>query len=332
MNQIVWGGVVIVVLLVIGTSGYVVLENYSFLDALYMTSITLSTVGYGEVRPLSSTGRLFTVFLIFGGVGTVFYILGSLAQAMVEGKLRQIMGRRSLQREIRSLKDHYIICGHGRIGAMVSAMLKERGVKLVVVEQSQEVTKRLEDEGVPYVLGSATEDEHLLDAGVDRARGLVASVSSDADNLYIVMSAKGIRPDLFVIARADEPGAERKLRRAGADKVVSPYYMGARRIAQTVIRPSVADFIDLTFHGGDIALQMEELRVGPLSEMAGVALKDSGIRQKLDLIILAVKKIDGRMIFNPQAETVIDGGDTLIAMGTRASVEKLGDILAKEVR
>jgi voltage-gated potassium channel len=210
---------------------------------------------------------------------------------------------------------------------MVAEMLVNKGVPVVVLDTSQEVTTRLEEQGILYVLGSATEDENLLAAGLDRARGLVATVSSDADNVYIVLTAKGIRPDIFLIARATEPGSERKLKRAGANKVVSPYFIGARRIAQTVIRPSVADFIDLTFHNADVALSMEELLVGEKTQLAGVPLKDSGIRQNLNLIILAIKKPDEQMIFNPDADTVLEIGDTIIAMGSKASMNKLGSML-----
>jgi voltage-gated potassium channel len=317
----------IALILLGGALGYHFIEGWSFLDALYMTVISVTTVGYGEVQPLGSAGRIFTMIMLFTGVGAVLYILSALTQTVVEGKLREVMGRRSQLRQIRALKGHYIICGYGRIGALVTDMLRENGQKVVVVENSEEITRRLEEEGVLYVLGSATEDEALFAAGIDRARGLVATVSSDADNVFIVLSAKQIRPDLLVIARATEPGSERKLKRAGADKVVSPYFIGARRIAQTVLRPSVADFIDLTFHSSDIALQMEELKVGRGTELAGVALKDTGIRQKLNLIILAIKKADGDMTFNPGADTVIDVGDTLIALGTRGSMRKLAELL-----
>jgi voltage-gated potassium channel len=313
-----------------GTLGYVVIEGWTFLESFYMSAITVTTVGFQEVKPLSPEGRVFTSFLIFFGVGTVLYIMSSVTQSVVEGKLRDVLGRRTLERKIRALKGHYIICGYGRIGHLVSDMLLERGKKVVVIENHPETLTRMEEEGTFFVSGSATEDESLLAAGIDRAAGLLAAVSSDADNVYIVLSAKGMRKDLFVIARATEPGSERKLRRAGADKVVSPYFIGARRIAQTVIRPSVADFIDLTFHSSDIALQMEELRVGDRSEIAGVSLKDSGIRQKMDVIILAIKKADGRMIFNPQATTVLERQDTVIAMGPRDSMHKLAEVLNYE--
>lgn len=323
------GMILLFLILVAGTAGYVLIEGWSVFDGLYMTIITLTTVGFGEVHPLSTTGRAFTMALVGGGVGAFLYLITLVTEEVVEGKLRQLMGRRIVERKIRALKDHYIICGYGRIGAMVAEMLHERSVRLVVIDNHEEATRRLEDQGIHYVLGSATEDETLVAAGIERAKGLVATVSSDADNVYIVLTAKGMNPDLFVIARATEPGSERKLMRAGADKVVSPYFIGARRMAQTIIRPSVADFIDLTYHSTDQGLQMEELVVGQHSEMAGVSLKDSGIRQKLDLIILAVKKAHGQMIFNPPADTVIEGGDTLIALGPYASMVKLGSILSE---
>jgi len=311
-----------------GTAGYMLIEGWDLHDALFMTITTVTTVGYGEVHPLSRAGRTFSMALILGGVGVVLYILSMLTQVVVEGKLREVMGRRNLERKIRSLRGHYIICGYGRIGALVADMLREQGVELVVIENDEQVTRRLGQEGIHYVLGSATEDEILLAAGIERAKGLVATVNSDADNVYIVLTAKGIRPDLLIIARATEPGSERKLKRAGADKVVSPYFIGARRIAQTVLRPSVADFVDLTFHSTDLALRMEEVLVVVGSALVGVSLKDSGIRQKLDLIVLAVKKPDDRMIFNPPADTVIERDDTLIALGSQASMDKLEQMLS----
>lgn len=326
-TRIVTGGIIIFCLLAGGTLGYHFLEGWGFLESLYMTTITVTTVGFGETHALSPPGRVFTMVLIFTGVGAVFYIMSLVTQIVVEGQLRQMLGRRILRRGIRSMKDHYIICGHGRIGSLLVDILKGSGVPLVVIDNSQEVTKRLEEEGTPYVLGEATEDENLLDAGIERAKGLVASVSSDANNVYIVLTAKGIRPDLFVIARATERGSESKLKRAGANKVVSPYFIGARRIAQTVIRPSVADFVDLTFLNSEMGLQMEELVVGRGTDLAGVALKDSGIRQKLDVIILAIKQASGEMIFNPQADAVIGVEDTLIALGRQDSMVKLGEML-----
>ncbi len=321
------GSILFFGVLIIGTLGFHWIEDWSLLDSLYMTAITVTTVGYGEVNPLSPGGRFFALLIIFTGVGTVFYILTAMTQLVVEGQLRELMGRRHLQRQIRHLKNHYIICGYGRIGALVADMLREQNVDTVVLETSEDITRRLEERGQHYVLGSATEDEGLIAAGIERAAGLVATVSSDADNVFIVLSAKQIMPNLFVIARATELGTERKLKRAGADKVVSPYFIGARRIAQTVIRPSVADFVDLTFHGGDMGLQMEELELGEGAELAGLPLKDTGIRQQFNMIILAVKKANGTMLFNPEADTIIEVGDTLITLGTHDSMKELGVVL-----
>lgn len=327
LKRVLFAHALLAVVILGGALGYMLVEDWSFLDAIFMTVITVTTVGYGETQPLSPAGRIYTMCLMMVGVGSVLYILSMMTQLVMEGRLRRILGRRTVQRHIRSMRDHYIICGYGRIGALVNEMLNEQGVETVIIEADRQVIEQLDDEGQSYVQGAATEDETLLAAGIDRAKGLVATVSSDADNVYISLSAKGIRPDIFIIARATEPGSERKLKRAGADKVVSPYFIGARRVAQTVIRPSVADFIDLTFHGGDMALRMEELEVGPGSDLAGVALKDSGIREKTNLIILAIKKADGLMIFNPEASTIINVGDTLIAMGTWESMVKLGQML-----
>lgn len=313
-------------ILIGGTVGYCLLEGWSLFDSLYMTIITVTTVGFGEVRPLSPLGRSFTIILLLFGVGIILYLMTTMTQMVVEGKIREALGRRSVQKHIRAMRGHFIICGYGRIGSQVAHMLRENGIQTVIVDSSEKVRSRLTEANQDFIFGSATEDESLMDAGIDRARGLVASVSSDADNVFITLTAKGMNPDLFVIARATEPGSEIKLKRAGADKVVSPYFIGARRIAQMVIRPTVADFVDLTFHSSDMALRMEELKVGPNAELAGVTLMDSGIRKNLDVIVLAVKKANGGMIFNPPAHTVVEAGDTLVTMGPRDSMNKLGQM------
>lgn len=327
IQRVIWGVVCSLGVVLMGTFGYRLIEDYTWLEALYMTIITVTTVGFGEVRPQQRRPHLHHGVDAHGrGHHPVPahhpHPVGGGGQAPGNN------GEKKLERAIRSLKDHYIVCGYGRIGALVAEMIREAGREVVVIDNSEEVTRRLENDGIHYVLGSATEDESLLAAGVERAQGLIATVSSDADNVYIVLTAKDMRPDIFTIARATEPGSERKLKHAGADKVVSPYFIGARRIAQTVIRPSVADFIDLTFHSTtDQPLRMEELTVGAQAQLAGVSLKDSGIRQTLDLIVLAVKKSDGNMHFNPPADTVVEVGDTLIAMGPGSSMSKLAKIL-----
>ncbi len=326
LRRIILGLIWLIAILLIGSSGYVLLEGWSFFDGLYMTVITLTTVGYGEVRPLSQTGRTFTILLIFLGVGFMFYVVTALAQVVVEGQLQDIFGRRRLEREIRNLHDHYIICGFGRIGEVISRELSHNHIPIVVVDNRPQHTPTLERSGYLHVIGNATQEEVLLTAGIERARGLVSVVSSDADNVYIVLTARSMNPNLTIVSRAGEPGSEQKLRRAGANEVISPYELGGQRMAQTILRPTVVDFMDVAL-GEGIDLSLEEIPVGGGSDIIGKPLKDSGIRQRLDLIIVAIKRLDGAMLFNPQPDAPILQGDTLIALGSKANLDKLMHLL-----
>jgi voltage-gated potassium channel len=326
LKRIIIGLVWLLALLLIGSFGYVFLEGWSFFDGLYMTVITLTTVGYGEVRPLNQTGRIFTILLIFWGVGFMFYVVTALAQVVVEGQLRDVFGRRRLEREIRNLQNHYIICGFGRIGEVISRELSHNNIPIVVVDNRSQHAPTLERSGYLHVIGNATQEEVLLTAGIERARGLVSVVSSDADNVYIVLTARSMNPDLTIVSRAGEPGSEQKLRRAGANEVISPYELGGQRMAQTILRPTVLDFMDVAL-GEGIDLSLEEIPVGGASDIIGRPLKDSGIRQKLDLIIVAIKRLDGAMLFNPQPDAPILQGDTLIALGSKANLDKLMRLL-----
>ncbi|MBW2092802.1 MAG: NAD-binding protein, partial [Deltaproteobacteria bacterium] len=305
-----------VVILLCGMVGYALIEGWDLLDALYMTIITVATIGYGEIRPLSPAGRVFTIFLILFGVGNVAYLISQLTRTMVEGSLRRVMGRRKLERQIKAIKDHYIICGYGRIGRVIAQEVKAKKLPLVVIEHKQEIIDQIEQDGHLYITGEATDDANLIQAGIERARGLVAVVSSDADNVYIVLTARAMNENLYIVARASEEKSVSKLERAGADKVVSPYNIGARNMAQTLLRPTVSDFIETTVHGrGDLNLAMEEILVTPQAKLKDITLKDSNIRQDLGLIVIAIKKADGDMIFNPWAHERFEIGDTLIAVG-----------------
>jgi voltage-gated potassium channel len=326
LKRIIIGIVWLIAILIIGSLGYMILEGWSFFDGLYMTIITLTTVGYGEVRPLSQTGRIFTILLIFWGVGFMLYVVTAIAQVVVEGKLRDIFGRQRVEREIRQLKGHYIICGFGRIGEVISRELKHNHIPIVVVDNLPQNTPTLERSGYLHVFGNATQEEVLLAAGIERAQGLVSVVSSDADNVYIVLTARSLKPDLNIVTRAGEPGSEQKLRRAGANEVISPYELGGQRMAQTILRPTVVDFMDVAL-GEGIDLSLEEIPVGGQSDIIGRPLKDSGIRQRLDLIIVAIKRLDGTMLFNPQPDAPILQGDTLIALGSQANLDKLMHLL-----
>jgi len=322
LKRILVGLGALLAVLAVGTLGYVCIEGWNFFDGLYMTVISLTTVGYLEVHPLSREGRAFTIVIIFMGLGFMFYVLGAVAQVVVEGQLREVLGRRKLTRQVQKIKDHYIICGFGRIGEIISRQLHDKGVPLVVVEHRPQMAPQLEKLGYLHVIGDAAQESVLLDSGLERAKGLVTAVSSDADNVYIVLTARSLNPRLFIMARAGGEGSEQKLLRAGADKVISPYVIGGRRMAETILRPTVLDFIDTTFHGG-MDLSMEEVPMGDRSELIDLPLKDSGLRQKLDLIIVAIKRANGEMVFNPQPDTRILSGDTLIALGTKANLDQL---------
>jgi voltage-gated potassium channel len=315
------------VLLIAGTVGYMLLEGWSFFDALYMTVITITTVGYGEVHQLSKEGRLFTVFLIILSFGVVAYIVGSTSQTIIAGQLRKILGRRKLEKRVKKLKDHFIICGYGRIGSFIAREFYEEGVPFVVVEKSSETIKLIEENEFPYVEGDADEDEILIRAGAEKAKGLIAAVQSDADNLYITLSARSLNPNLFILSRADDAAAEKKLLSAGANRVVSPYLMGAARIVNAVLRPNVVEFVDLVVQRKHLELQLEEVAVEDDNRFKGKPLRDSGIRRDLGLIVVAIKKESGKMVFNPSSETIIEKGDILIVLGERKQLVMLEELV-----
>jgi len=310
-------------LLIVGTSGYVLIEGWSLLDSLYMTVITVSTVGFREVFRLSPAGQLFTIALIIFGVSFIAYSASSLVQFMVEGQLRSILGRRKLEKKISKLKNHYIICGYGRIGTHICRELEAKPVPFVVVEKESGKIEKFGQDGTLFVDGDATLDETLIKAGIRNAKGLVTAVTSDTENVYITLTARGLNPDMFILARASEEASETKLKRAGATKVISPYVMGAARMAQAILRPSVLDFIEIATAGKNYELQIEESRVTSDSILVGKSLVTSGIRKDLGIIIVGIKKEDGQMHFNPASETVIEPGDVLITLGEPAAIENL---------
>jgi voltage-gated potassium channel len=312
----------LVALLLIGSLGFVWVEGWDFFDALYMTVTTLTTVGYAEVHPLNKIGRIYNMLLILAGMGVLFYIVGSIGRVLVEGELHAVFGRRKLIKHIKRLKKHYIICGFGRIGEVIARHLKDRGLSLVVIESDPALLAHLEASGYYFINGDATREEVLLEAGIERAKGLVSVVSTDADNVYVVLTARSLNPHLFIVARAEEFGSEQKMLRAGADKVESPYQMGGQKMAQTIMRPTVVTFMELAMKDG-VEWTMEEIAVGQNSPLQGVPLADSGIRQKLNLILVAIKRANGDMLFNPSHETPILAGDTLIALGLRKNLDAL---------
>ena len=311
----------------IGTTGYVLIEHWNILDALYMTVITLTTVGYGEVHDVSKMGRIFTIFLVFFGFGFIIYVAGAVVQFMVEGRIRAILGRKILDRKINRLKNHYIVCGYGRIGRVLCKRLIIEPIDLVVVESNEDLVPVMEEDNVLYVFGDAADDTNLLKAGIKRAKGLVAVLATDADNVFLVLTARQINPDLNIIARAGREKSKAKLLAAGANTVESPYDKGAISMAQRIIRPTVTSFLDFAFAHKRKDIQMEEMPVSASSNLVNIMLKDSGIRQNYNLILIAIKKPDGSMLFNPSFETTIQPDDTVIAVGENENLNKLEKIL-----
>ena len=314
-------------IIVLGTIGYVIIEGWDILDAVYMTIITLATVGYGEVHAISKIGRIYTILLIILGTGFYLYVLAAVVQFMLEGRIRIILGRRRLDKKIDRLKNHYIICGYGRIGKALCKKLRMKPIDLVIIEKNQELNRIMDDEGILYLSGDAADESTLLQAGIERAKGLVAILDTDAENVFLVLTASQLNPDLFIMARANQNKSKAKLRAAGANKVESPYEMGAASMAQRILRPTVTNFLDLAFADKRKDIRMEEISVSPSSNLANVILKDSGIRQKYNLIIIAIKKPDGKMLFNPSFETMIKADDTVIAVGEETNLQKLEKIL-----
>jgi len=316
----------LLVVIAIGVTGYMAIEGWSFLEALYMTVITLSTVGYSEVHTLSAAGRIFSIVLIVFGVGIMFYALTAVMHYLIEGHVGDILGRRRMKEKIKKLKGHFILCGYGRVGREVAHTFETEKKPFIIIDLDQEAITKASDTGYLFVQGDATSDDTLNEAGINQAQGLVAALGSDTDNLYITLSAKGIRPDLFVVARVcteESDAAESKLRRAGADRVISPHRISGRRMAMAAMRPLVIDFLDTALHRrGRGELLLENIQVGTDSPMAGMTIKE-GQRHSGGTAILAVKKRGGTLLTDPSEETLLEQGDELVIVGTRRQLRAL---------
>lgn len=310
-------------LITLGTLGYMGIEGWDFLDSLYMTVITLATVGYREVHLLSEHGKVFTMLLIVFGVSVLGYIVGSLAQIMFEGQFQRIVGRKKVEKKIEALRDHYIVCGFGRMGALICREFAAKPLPFVVVEKSAAVAEKLEEDGYLFLRGDATDDETLLKAGIRRARGLISVVASDTENVYITLTARELNPELFILARSGDEGSDIKLKRAGASKVVSPYLIGGSRMAQAILRPNVVDFIEIATGREHLELQMEEILIPSSSGFIGENLISSGFRKETGVMIVGIKKANGHMVFNPESHTRLEERDTLIVLGEPTAIHKL---------
>ncbi len=317
----------LLITLVIGVVGYHFLEGMTFFESLYMTVITISTVGFQEVHPLSVQGRILTMIIISIGITIAAYTIGTLVRVFIEGEIRKTLGRRKLEKKITKLRNHYIICGYGRIGSLVCRELREHGMDFVVIENRAGSLARMEQDRVLFLNQDATIESTLIEAGIMHARGIVTAVGSDADNVFITLTAKGLRPDIFILARASEEQNEVKLMRAGATRVVSPYLIGGKRMAHVLIRPTVIDFIDIAVMEKNLGLHMEECRIRPDSGLVGKNLIESNLRKDYGIIIVLIKKHDGEMIFNPQPTEVLRGEDILVVLGKIEDLKRMGEIL-----
>lgn len=320
--------IIIISILFIGTTGFHLIERISLFDSFYMTIITISTVGYREVKELTTYGKIFTSFLILFGVSTVAYGYSVITSIIVEGELKQIWIFRRKKKMLEKLKNHYIICGFGRMGSYICKKLKEEKIPFVVIDKNPSSQTTLDNEDYLYLIDDSTREEVLKLAGVERAKGLITVVSSDADNVYIVLTARQLNPNIYIIARAAELSSEQKMYKAGADKVISPYIIGGERMALAVLKPNVLDFIEIAVGGKGQKglLKMEEILVSENSKLVGKTILESQIREITGSIIIAVKKSDGTMEFNPKPNYKIDAGDVFIALGSSEHLTLLEDL------
>ncbi len=315
-------------IIIFSTAGYYIVEDMPLFDALYMTVITISTVGFSEIQPLSNYGRTITMITIIASITIGGYAVGVIVRMFIEGELKKTFERRRLEKLIENLKDHFIICGFGRIGRIICRELYEDNMKFVVIEQDPVAIAELEKLKFLYLQMDATTDEALVKAGIMKAKGLVTAVRSDANNVFISLTAKGLRPDIFVLSRTSDVKNEDKLKRAGASRVVSPYYLGGRRMAQMLKRPAVVDFIDIATMDNKLGLIMEEVRIRPESVLVGKNLIESHLRQDFGVIIVAIKRQhSGDMVFNPGPSEILNNGDVLVVLGKKEDVSRMGAVL-----
>jgi len=313
---------VMVILIVVGTIGFMILENYKPLQAVYMTVITLSTVGFQEVQPLGPEGEIFVIVLIVFGVITATYTASVIGQVILEGQIRQIFGRRKMDSKIKTLSDHYIVAGFGRVGRQVVDEFVERKVPFVVIEKDESALEYLDTHGYYYKIGEATEDEVLLAAGIEQAKVLVSTLPSEADNVYLTLTARHINPNLYIIGRADNPGGEKKLMRAGANTVVSPHILGGTRMAMSALRPNVVDFMQMTAIGGS-GLGIEEVAVPTNCRFSGKSLVESNIKAEYGVTIIGIKKAGSVLQINPPPDAIIEDEDILVLVGSQDQLEEL---------
>lgn len=328
IKTLVWIAGAIVLFVVVGTAGYVLIEGWGFLDALYMTVTTIATVGFREIHELSDGGRIFTIFLILGGVGTILYGLGSIVEFVIKAQFSGVLKRRAVRRQVEKLRDHFIVCGYGRVGQAVARHFTVHGASFVIVDNDSASLARAESEGFLTVEGDATSDETLEAAGIKKARGVVTAVGSDAGNMFVTLSAKVLNPGLLIVARASSDDTVNKLQRAGADRVVSPYGIGGKQMAAFMLKPLLSDYLDVVTGRGALEFRLEELQLTEACSAIGRSIGEMAVRKETGASILAVRRGEsGDFDTNPSPDTVLHLGDTIIAIGTPAEIFKLEELV-----
>lgn len=325
IRRVIWGLFSLAGIIVVGVLGYVIIEGWNFLDSIYMTVTTITTVGYREVHPLSDGGRIFSIFLMLGGVGGALYTLSGIVGYVIEGNLGTVWERRKMQKKINNLKEHFILCGFGRVGEEIARTFHEEEVPFIVIENKPECVARLEKSEYIYLEGDATTDDVLKMAGIERARGLIAAVGSDTDNTYITLSARGLCPNIYIEARASNEEAVTKLERSGANRIILPHAIGGKRMALLALRPAVVDFIDNVIYSHGQEMRLENVDVRENSRLIDLTIKE--VRDKTRIAVLAVQKNGRTLKPNPTGEEIVEGGDKLIVIGTREQLSSLEEAL-----
>jgi voltage-gated potassium channel len=315
----------LMLVLVGGTLGYVLIEKWSVWDALYMTVTTVATVGYREVHPLSRAGQAFTLLLVIGGVGTALYTFGTIAGVIVEGGWDQFLQHRRLIRMLNNLNNHFLLCGYGRIGSIIADQFRHQSTPFVIIDTDAVRVSSAQALGYAAIQADASHDDTLTRAGIHRARGLVAAVGTDAENVYTILTARVLRPDLFIVGRAESEDSVSKLRRAGADRVISPYKIGATQMAQTALRPAVVDFVELATSAENLELSIEQVAIGEHSSLANRSLIDANLRQRFGVIVVGIQRQQGKMEFNPPSDAVMRPGDQIVVLGPTPQLKHLED-------
>lgn len=324
-RRLAWAVGILVGVLVAGTLGYLVIEGWSLLDAVYMTVITVGTVGFREVHPLSANGQVFTILLILAGVGALGFAFGQMLEFIVEGRIYDIMEGRRMEKRLVGLSGHTIVAGFGRVGSVVARTLADEGTPFVIIDQEQDAALVARENDWVFVQGDATEEETLLAAGIERAGSLVTALSGDAENLFVTVTARSLNADIFIVSRSSHESTEAKLLKAGANRTITPNVIGGRRMASMVMHPTVSDYLDIVTHGEGVEFRLQEIELAEGSRFIGRTIAEARIREITGAQVVAILKNDGAVDANPSAASVLSAGERLVVLGTVDQVAVLAD-------